>query len=56
VLCMINCTEWEELPLGCLLVKVEHKIYPYQVAYVSENAQGQKIIIAGNRFSFDMPK
>ncbi len=51
----IKCTEWEELPVGMWLVRIEDEHEPFQVAYVTGSAKGYKLVVVGGRFSWDMP-
>ena len=46
--------KWEDLPLGRFLVKVECERHPYQIAYCGENARGDKLIVVGGHFHWDM--
>lgn len=45
---------WDDLPVGTWLVKVKKDRKPYNVAEVSLNATGNKMIVVGNYFSWDM--
>lgn len=47
-------TDWKDLPEGTWLVKVDKDRKPYNVADVSINESGTKLIIVGNYFSWDM--
>lgn len=50
----IPCTNWKDLPVGDWLVKVDKDRKPYHVANVFLNNAGDKMIIAGGRFYFDV--
>jgi hypothetical protein len=54
VMCWKPCKNWKDLPAGKWLVKIANKRKPYHVADVFEHTQGDKIIIAGGCFYFDM--
>ena len=54
VVSWIKCDSWEDLPVGTWLTKIDKERKPYNVAEVGKNSQGDKIIIVGNHFSFDM--
>ena len=54
VMCWKPCKKWKDLPVGQWLVKVANERKPYHVADVFENTQGDKLIIAGGCFYFDM--
>lgn len=49
----IKCTNWDDLPDGEWLVKIENDRKPYHVAYAG-GSHPSRIIIVGNHFSFDM--
>jgi hypothetical protein len=50
----IPCTDYNELPLGAWIVKIDKDRKPYNIAVVSENDRKQRIVIVGNHFSWDM--
>ena len=50
----IECDNYEKLPIGEWLVKVEDDRHGYHVANVAKNSSDQKLIIVGNHFDFDM--
>lgn len=54
VMCWMPCTAWKDLPIGSWLVKIDKDRKPYNVAEVSKNAQGDRMVIVGNHFSWDM--
>jgi hypothetical protein len=49
----IKCTDWDDLPKGTWLVKVEDVNEPYHVAYVRNSKPGC-IVVVGGHFHFDM--
>lgn len=54
VTCWIPCTDWESLPDGAWLVKIDNERKPYHIANVATNTQKSKIIIVGSCFHWDM--
>lgn len=52
----IPLTDWKALPAGEWLVKVESDHREYHVATVTLNNSGDKIIVAGGVFYFDIGK
>ena len=53
-MCWKACTNWDDLPEGTWLVKIDKDRKPYNVAEVSVNRDGQRLVIVGNHFSWDM--
>ena len=47
-------SDWKDLPVGTWLVKINKDRKPYNVAEVSLNTTGSKLIIVGNYFCWDM--
>ena len=54
VVMWIDCTKYDDLPVGIWLACVDNKRKPYCIVDVGENGQGQKIITSGGSFSWDM--
>lgn len=50
----IDCTDYQELPLGIWLACIDNERKPYVVIDVGENNQGHKIITSGGSFHWDM--
>lgn len=50
----IECNDWKDLPVGTWLTKNDKERKTYNVAECLENSAGDKIIIVGNHFHWDM--
>ena len=50
----IECNDWDKLPEGTFLVKIDKDRNPYNVAECSKNNQGSRIIIVGKYFHWDI--
>jgi hypothetical protein len=48
------CDQWELLPNGSWLVRINDERKPYAIAYVAENNKEHKIIVVGGHFHWDM--
>lgn len=51
----VKCGDYEQLPVGTYLVRIADtsRRGNLHIAAVSENNQGQKMVIVGGHFSFD---
>ena len=50
----IELDDYKKLPVGDWVVKVDDSRHKYHIANVTKNSGGQKLIIVGNHFDFDM--
>ena len=48
-----KCDDYEKLPAGDWLVKIDDDIHPYHIANVTVNKMGSKLIIVGSYFAWD---
>ena len=48
------CNNWDDLPEGSWLVKINKERKPYNVAKVTINKGGHRFVVVGNCFHFDM--
>lgn len=50
----IECDNWDDLPAGTWLVKIDKDRKPYNVAECTVKEDGSRLIIVGNYFHWDI--